>query len=732
MSSDHAVEENQDSLPPSIEITAANDTDADVVTTTATPTPTTAITSSPDSNVDMNDTLQQGELYGDDVNQEEAAEEEIGEEEEEEEDDDELDLEAQEKPTEPSSSAGQEQTMATTAATEADYPNALIQFHKIINDKIQVTAISNFKENLYIGTANGDIYHLIKIESEFILISKTSLYELTEEQLQPPHSIRNIVVLDRLQKILIHSNETLTFLDIQLQRLKNKQLHNVQDISLCKQTNDLTFFQTHIIRNFDASTLKLLKKIDFGHIRKGVKFENFAMVLNGDEDEELSYDLVDFNTFSKIPILTLSKRCQNPIIKVLEQCRIFFMTLHDDAGLSMGVLVDLNGDIMNSVSFDKEPIDVCITKDQFIMVSFEDSVCCYCPLHDEIKLVERTERPELERLRFAHIENAWSWKLGYSTSEGDEHKTIDIQQDVVLYNDDFVEIYKLDVFKKLAELGDINLINAQMSRTGPILENSVDATQDIVLEFWKQLKSLLVLEKFTITDDVSQDFLFYLVGAEENLPLLFDLLEDRIQTLKQNLSNNTLFTINLRNYLAALLQTQKSKTPLPIKLLFLDHFKQDYQTIHRNIQHLASSQPQASNSQIIEWFQQNKQHQLLLTFYKVTNQLSDLKDLYKEIISTPELQTQDPNFNKYDPQLLPLFQDDLETLQKINRLNLINSHNFQTDELLQFVQKLEVENEEQDVFFWSVCKRISVMQNQELNLKRLQKALLKSELKKLR
>ncbi|KAH3671386.1 hypothetical protein WICMUC_004683 [Wickerhamomyces mucosus] len=589
---------------------------------------------------------------------------------------------------------------------DLDSLDVLINFHKIINDKIKISTITNYKDNLYIGTKMGEIYHLINIDLQFILVSKTNLYE----DQQNSYSIDRIIALESLNKLMIFSNKAIIFYDFQLSKSKSKNLNDVENIYQDPINGEITIFKINNIKVFN-SKLKSIKKIDFENSILGLKFENLVMVLNNqiyDEGPLQCYDLIDLDTSLKIPIHQRDLSI-NPFIKLLPKKREILITIK--LGIPMGVFINENGDTSNSLTLDDNPIDIFISKDQFIIISYPTSIKVYYNLNKGVKLVYTKETHK--KMKFASIEGLKGYKIEYYNTKDNKMIEVDIVTNLVTYNNKFIEIFNFDKVQSLIYLNDLDLIKAQME----LLE-----TNSIEYQLWLQFLNIITLEKFEIDENIDYKLLLYIMGLEDIEVIIFNLLKDRIYCLKEKLKDNIGFNILFKNKLKELLKTMDH---IGIKILFLEKFKDDDQLIKENLLYLKVVSEEESQK-LIDWFIVNKKSQLLLEYYKVIGDVKSLKIIYKQLLKG---EIHDPKFNKYDKFCISLFKNDLTILEHINDLTYVDINNFSISELIEFLKIYDINQDES--FFWNFVKVLVVKENQLKNINNLKKNLLKSKLRNL-
>lgn len=280
------------------------------------------------------------------------------------------------------------------------------------------TIIENFEDNIYIGTSIGEILHYKLISNHLKLISRKFFHQLRR------FKVTKILILKSISKILILSGNLLTCFNFDLEHSNIGRIKDVNDISLDYDNiakNDsngvhCVIFSVKQIRiiNVTKESLRLVKDISYAGIKKGLRRGKFATVTNGE-----FYDLIDLDSFSKIPLFPISTTSSNDLIPFIlpigsNEFLLTCGTLPNEP--AMGIIINNNGDVSRgTLSFDSYPTSIEVDKDEndLIIVSFKNYIKIYSiETQEELQKIEYEEISQLENLlsigdlnEFIHVED---------------------------------------------------------------------------------------------------------------------------------------------------------------------------------------------------------------------------------------------------------------------------------------------------------------------------------------
>ncbi|GMM37518.1 CORVET complex subunit [Saccharomycopsis crataegensis] len=219
-----------------------------------------------------------------------------------------------------------------------------------------ITCVAAFEENIYIGTKHGEILHYYKLdcESGYLPISRQRVH-LTK--IKP---IKNILLLPQVNKALILNGSMINVFS--LPELSPANIGKIKDV------NDMTidvdnFFGVEIdpsvgvpvvlftkkmirVISVTQDSLKLVKDISYPHTIKGLRRSKFSLVAT-----RTNYDLIDIDSFQKIPLLPMSTTGEvphediEPFIFPISKHEYLITCGSSKADPAMGMIVNNNGDI---------------------------------------------------------------------------------------------------------------------------------------------------------------------------------------------------------------------------------------------------------------------------------------------------------------------------------------------------------------------------------------------------
>lgn len=278
------------------------------------------------------------------------------------------------------------------------------QFSDIKNSKI--TYIEAWDLNLYIGTDQGEIIHLYKLDdvSGYIQISKQKLSNATK-------AVKKIVILSELSIVLVHYGSTVSgFLLPELSPANIGKAKDVLDISIdwndfsldteTGSTNVLTHLYNEEMYSkitlFTSTSIKFLKvfkssmklsgEIPFGGLSKGLRFANCVVLSN--KKEYCLFDISQNRISCTFPMINDSLSGMPALIKYVNQEEIFLVGGGCEKNTpAVGMFINLKGNVIRgTITFERYPQSVTIEY-PYILSSFENTILIHS-ISDQKKIQE--------------------------------------------------------------------------------------------------------------------------------------------------------------------------------------------------------------------------------------------------------------------------------------------------------------------------------------------------------
>lgn len=240
------------------------------------------------------------------------------------------------------------------------------------------TCLEFWQHNLYLGTSEGEIIHLYKVDdsSEYMHVSRQCISNTKKLP------VTKIIVLPEISRVLVLSGHTLSgFILPELTPAGMGRVKDVWDVSLDwgdmmsddKESNHtvkkhtfnqesyckLTIFTKNSIKmlRIFSDSIRLHKDVQCNGCIAGVQRSNHVIVARDD-----SYELIDMDHSQKIqlfPIMATSETVSNilPIIRSVSKNEFLLVCGgNKKADPAMGMIIDVNGDVTRStIAWDEYP-----------------------------------------------------------------------------------------------------------------------------------------------------------------------------------------------------------------------------------------------------------------------------------------------------------------------------------------------------------------------------------------
>lgn len=198
-----------------------------------------------------------------------------------------------------------------------------------------ITDITTYKNNLYVGTSNGQLLHFHRFDDTTEYIPITTINVGT-------HSVSKILCIESIQRLLVISNRiVLSYVLPELSPCRMKKMKDVTDLQKLDSLV-LVLSPTKIrIINIQADTITLAKEINYqgGVACRSCKDSNFIVVANNE-----SYDIIDLDNNRKVPLFSYkSESTVHPWIIPFDG--EYLLSVLSDTNTSMAMFINSVGDV---------------------------------------------------------------------------------------------------------------------------------------------------------------------------------------------------------------------------------------------------------------------------------------------------------------------------------------------------------------------------------------------------
>lgn len=280
----------------------------------------------------------------------------------------------------------------------------------------RISCIEAWDLNLYIGTDQGEIIHMYKLDDEsgFIKISKQKLSAAAKP-------IRKILILSEISIVLIHYGSTVTGFHLpELSPANIGKAKNVSDITL--DYKDLSISQktksTKVAAHFYhdqiyskailftnkaikflkvfKDSMKLYREIHVSDLRNGLCLGD--RIIYSTEKEYYLYDTSAEQILCTFPMSNDTAQGMPPIIKAAGLDEVFIVGCGGDkTSPAVGMFINTQGDVTRgTITFEQYPQYVCI-EHPFLLSSVENRISVF--LIESQKKVQETKVEEVNYLQ---------------------------------------------------------------------------------------------------------------------------------------------------------------------------------------------------------------------------------------------------------------------------------------------------------------------------------------------
>lgn len=254
----------------------------------------------------------------------------------------------------------------------------------------EISHITTFKDNLYIGTTQGKLAHYYQFEDvdEYILLSQ---FEVSPDQ----KSITKMLILPNLQRLLVLSGTTATMYSLpELSPVNIGKLKDINDFLLLSYslranvatalpTDDkiIVFSPTKIrILSIKQDLIRLAKDINYNGSLKGVStaskmssnFSNLVLVAN-----HTNYDIIDMQNSRKIPLFEYN-HAEEVLPYIIpykaednQDAEEYILTIKSDESTSIAMFINSLGDVTRgTISFMGYPESIVVAEWPYVMGIF--------------------------------------------------------------------------------------------------------------------------------------------------------------------------------------------------------------------------------------------------------------------------------------------------------------------------------------------------------------------------
>lgn len=629
------------------------------------------------------------------------------------------------------------------------------------------TYIENYNQNIYIGASNGEILHYVKLDQDYLFVSRNSFHSSRRKP------IDKIVVLPSIEKAVVISGGLLSCFTLpEFSPANIGRIKDVWDVSLDhdhKAKNDDTgvhvvVYSTNQIRiiNVTPSALRLVKDISYGGSKCGVRRGDFSLVAS-----EREYDLIDLENLSKIPLFPLKTIENNkdevikPFILPVSKEEFLLTCGTSNSEPSMGLVVNNNGDISRgTVPMDAYPNSIQID-DLLVIATFEGNVVVYS-LYDQstVQELEFSGKVLVGKLHTSYSSNNEKLsdliKLVPVIGKDEERETKEIEfaksiskveSNLVIYSADFLQLLasppRLERLKgKNIEELETELKSIEGSNELGVVEIEYLNTL-IALSQWRNGDYIQCIENLT-NGIIDPRLLIHIMGYEIYgdvwlfnglVPLMKEMKEDKGRKIK-DAKTLKFFTDFLEKWV---LKECFTENPDIIKSIELTNVKV---FIHNDVK-LKALLSRPTVLQYDETFEILKSHNknvALAQYYKSQENYIDTLKIYKSLIDG---EINDVHFKKEEGLLTVIdllfkhFTHDKDTIKETGLW--IMSHNselglhFFHNELIDLkdVDEMLIISKIEDVTLkYAYLEKLLVRLNKEKTRTNLVKNLRKAELKR--
>lgn len=240
-----------------------------------------------------------------------------------------------------------------------------VQNNEISESSGEITCVSSFEDNVYIGTSLGEILHYYCLNNEFLLISRQRGQTSIKKGTKP---VKKILLLPQVSKALVLCGSVVNVFT--LPELSPDNLGKIKDVSDLSVDVDsfyhfdgedskqkaeeleipVVLFTKKNIRliSVTSKTLKLVKDIVYTNTVEGLRRSKFCLVAT-----QRHYDLINIDSSQKIPLLPVSNvdfedsndiGLPNPHITLILKSEYLVTCGSGKGDPSMGMILNENGD----------------------------------------------------------------------------------------------------------------------------------------------------------------------------------------------------------------------------------------------------------------------------------------------------------------------------------------------------------------------------------------------------